>query len=290
MTREGTTSYYRQKVNEVLQYIHHNIDGDLSIKTLSDRFCVSVFHFHRIMKAALGEPLGSYIDRVRLETAVRLIRYSGEPLQQIALSIGYNDLSSFSKAFVKEFGLSPGEYRNDRSIILNTHIDFRCDENLNIVTDVKPKLINLSEKKVLFVTIKGEYGGESTIKGWNEIETFMQRHGIKPWRPDLFAIYYDDPDVVGNDQCRTDLCLAVKKSYPAGDHIGEKIIPGGKYAVFRYKGPYEKLWELYYAIYRNWVLITNLVLRDLPVIERYLTFIPQTRPEDLITEIYVPVE
>lgn len=34
---------------------------------------------------------------------------TSEPLQQIALSIGYNDLSSFSKAFVKVFGISPGE-------------------------------------------------------------------------------------------------------------------------------------------------------------------------------------
>jgi len=290
MIREETSRYYRKKVDELLHHIGSHLDGDLSVRTLAVHSGISLFHFHRIMKAALGEPLGSYIDRVRLETAVKLIRYSGEPLQQIAFSIGYNDLSSFSKAFVKEFGLSPGEYRNDRSIVLNTHIDFRCDENLNIIADVKPKMINLPEKKVLYITVTGEYGGEETINGWNEIGSFMQRYGINPWHPDLFAVYYDDPDVVGNDQCRTDLCLTIKRSYPAEGRIGEKIMQGGKYAVFRYKGPYEGLWELYYAIYRNWLMITDMALRDQPVVERYITFAPKTKPDNLITEIYVPVE
>jgi AraC family transcriptional regulator len=290
MIREETSRYYRKKVDDLLGYIRTHLDDDLSVRTLSLYSGISLYHFHRIMKVALGEPLGSYIDRIRLDTSVRLIRYSQEPLQQIALSIGYSDISSFSKAFTREFGLSPGEYRSDPGIILNTHIDYRVDNTQALVSDIKPKLINLPEKQVLFLTVIGEYGGESTIEGWNEIEAFMKQQAIHSWRPDLFAIYYDDPDEVGADQCRTDLCLAVRKRYPVYGRIGEKRMPGGKYAVFRYKGPYEKLWELYYAIYGNWVMITDLALRDQPVIERYLTFSPQTQPENLLTEIYVPVE
>jgi len=134
----------RQKVQDVLHYIDHHIDGDLSIRTLSEKFHISVYHFHRIMKAAFKEMLGSYIDHIRLE-----------------------------------------------------------------------------------------------------IEAFVKNHCISFWRPELFAIYYDDPDVVDPSLCRSDVCLVVRKPcFPEG-RVGVKSIPGGKFAVFWYQGPYEYLWELY---------------------------------------------
>lgn len=127
--QEKTTTYYRQKVEEVLDYIQNHLSDDLNIKTLAENSRISFFHFHRIIQAVIGEPLGNYINKARLETAVKLIRYSGESFLSIAERIGYNDLSSFSKAFSKEFGLSPQEYRANSNIILNTHVDYRIGNN-----------------------------------------------------------------------------------------------------------------------------------------------------------------
>ena len=50
------------------------------------------------MKAFLGEPLGAYILRVRLETAARLLRYSDLTVEQIAYSIGYEVPSYLSSS------------------------------------------------------------------------------------------------------------------------------------------------------------------------------------------------
>jgi AraC-like DNA-binding protein len=55
------------------------------------------------MKAFLGEPLGAYILRVRLETAARLLRYSDLTVEQIAYSIGYEVPSSLSKSLYKSW-------------------------------------------------------------------------------------------------------------------------------------------------------------------------------------------
>lgn len=290
MIQNKTNSYYQQKVADVLQYINNNIGEDLNVKLLSEHFGISFFHFHRIMKAALNEPLGAYINRFRLETAIKLLRYSNEPLTEISSHIGYFDLSSFSKAFSKEFGLSPLEFRNNKAIILNTHIDYRVSDEKKIITNLKPKIISIPDKKVCCISVVGKYGSEATYKAWDELGDFVTKNKIVGWRPDIFAVYYDDPDIVGIDSCATDLCIVTKKNFKEEGRIKTKTITGGKFVVFRYKGSYNYLWELYNSIYKDWVLFSNIKLRDLPSIEKYLNFSHNTKPENLVTEIYIPIE
>jgi AraC family transcriptional regulator len=289
MIQEKTQHYYQQKVTEVLQYINNNIGGDLSVKTLSSHFGISFFHFHRILRAALDEPLGSYIDRDRLETAVKLIRYSNDTLSEIATNIGFNDLSSFSKAFSKEFGISPNEYRNDINTILNTHIDFYFDKNA-IVGNLKPKIINVSDKMVYYIQLKTKYGSDVVYKAWDELEDFAAKNKLFGWRPEFFAIYYDDPDIIPIDECISDVCFSSRKEVKLSGSVNSKLITGGKYAVFRYKGSYEHLWNLYVAIYKDWLMCTDFKLRDCPSIEKYLNYTPKTKPEKLLTEIYLPID
>ncbi|RPH31414.1 MAG: AraC family transcriptional regulator [Bacteroidales bacterium] len=290
MIQDKTKSYYQQKVTDVLQYVNNNIGGDLSVKTLSAHFGISFFHFHRIMKAAINESLGAYIDRIRFETAIKLLRYSNEPLTDIASHIGYLDLSSFSKAFSKEFGLSPLEFRNNKAIVLNTHIDYRVSEEKKIITNLKPKIISIPDKKVCCINVVGKYGSEGTYKAWDELGDFVMKNKIVGWRPDVFAVYYDDPDIVGIESCATDLCIATKKIFKEEGRIKAKTIAGGKFVVFRYKGSYDYLWELYNSIYKDWVLFSDLKIRDLPSIEKYLNFEHNTKPNNLLTEIYIPIE
>lgn len=287
---DSTKTYYQQKVSDVLNYVHNNIDGDLSIKSLAEQFNISFFHFHRIMRASLNEPLGSYIDRIRLDTAVKLIRYSDEPLKEIALRIGYNDLSSFTKAFSKEFGLSPLDFRSDKNLVLGTHIDYQLNDPKTLIRNIKPRIIILPDKKVLFVRLFGRYGSEETYKAWAELSEFVLKNKLTGWKPEYYAIYYDDPEVTGIDKCTSDLCIVSKREIKGEGRIESQIIPGGKFVVFRYKGPYDYLWELYNTIYNDWLLSTEFKLRDSPSMEKYLYYSDKSKPENYLTEIYVPIE
>lgn len=288
--QEKTTTYYRQKVDDVLLYINNHLGENLGIKELAEYAGISFFHFHRILKAALNEPLGNYIDRVRLDTAVKLIRYSDEPLTNIPGQIGFNDLSSFSKAFSREFGISPQEFKTNKEIVLNTHVDYRIDDEGEIISDIKPKFIVLPKRPIAYIRIKGEYGGTEVEKSWDRLLDFAIKNNLIGWKPELFSIYYDDPDEVGIENCISDVCFTTKKIIEKNDVVSFRIIEGGNYAVFRYKGSYEHLWELYDSIYRNWLFNSDVMLSDLPTIEKYLNYSPRRNPDDLLTEIYIPVE
>jgi AraC family transcriptional regulator len=287
---QETKSYYQQKVSEVLNYIDNHLDEDLNVKSLSMKFGISFFHFHRIFKAYLNEPLGGYINRVRLDTAVRLIRYSEEPLSEIAMRIGYNNSSAFSKAFSKEFGLSPHDFKSDQQIVLNTHVDYKFNDSGKLVSDHKPKIITLKDKTIIYTMFFGEYGGENINKAWEGFLNYAIQNNLVGWKPDIFTIYYDDPYAQDFKNCSSELCIATNKPAIQTANIESKIVKGGKYAVFRYKGPYERLWELYKSIFGQWVLNSDIKLRDLPIIEKYLNYSPLTNPNDFLTEIYLPIE
>ena len=112
--KSSTRQDYLRRVNVVVDYINNHLDEELDLLMLAQKSNLSTYHFHRIMKAFLGEPLGAYILRVRLETAARLLRYSDLTVEQIAYSIGYEVPSSLSKSFKQFYNITPQEYRNNK--------------------------------------------------------------------------------------------------------------------------------------------------------------------------------
>jgi len=90
---------YQKSIDSVLTHIDANLFETPELDKLAAIANLSKFHFHRIMKAFLNEPLGSYINRIRLETAVKLLRYSSQPINEIAYRVGYHTPSAFSKVF-----------------------------------------------------------------------------------------------------------------------------------------------------------------------------------------------
>ena len=73
-------------------------------------------------------------------------------------------------------------------------------------------------------------------------------------------------------------------------NIGFKQLAAGRYAIFLYKGPYEHLQAVYDTIYGKYIPEMECSFRDESSAERYLNNPADTAPEELLTEIYIPVE
>jgi AraC family transcriptional regulator len=160
----------------------------------------------------------------------------------------------------------------------------------------EPKIVKLEPVEVLYVTKMGNYN-ISAKKAWETLMSFAYKNKIK-YKKNLmgkdammFGIGHDNPNTTDEDKLRFDACISWDdKTVSLEDEISNKIIDGGKYAMFLHIGEYENLKSTYDMI-GDWMSKNSINLKDRPIFEKYLNRDPRrTKPQNLKTEIYVPIE
>jgi AraC family transcriptional regulator len=283
--KTSTREEYLKRVNVVVDYINNHLDEELDLQKLAEMSNLSTYHFHRIMKAFLGETLGAYIIRVRLETAVRLLRYTDLPVEQIAYSVGYEMPSSLSKSFKQFYDITPLEYRNNKNFVIMKPVQLNPDLNLK-----SPKVIDIETKKAIYIRLTGAYSELDFCGAWGKLWAYVKENKLFSAGIEHISIYHDDPKVTTSEKLRTDVCLVLPKPAEPKGEIGMKEIAGGKYAVFSYQGPYTNLGIVYDTIFAQWLPDSGYELRNAPLYEKYINDPSRTEEAKLKTEIYIPLQ
>lgn len=283
--RLTTEEDYRRRVNLVVEYVREHLDSEMDVQTLAEISAFSPFHLHRIVRGYLGEPIGAFITRTRVETAAKLLRYSDMAVSDIAYRVGYGTPSSLTKAFVKLMKISPTEYRTTKNYHIMTTQSPRPEVNLS-----KGKIVELEAKTVLYVAATGSYSGVdfNTIfaRLWEEVK----RQGLYTAGIEHIGVYYNDPKITSSDNIMSDVCLRVcKPAVPNGD-IAVKNIAGGRFIVFTYTGEYHKVGVAYDKIYGELLAKNGVEPRSNFCMEKYVSDPRRTAPEKSKTEIYIPIE
>ena len=278
-----TYNDYIQRINKVVAYINNHLDETLDLKTLTNEAALSDFHFHRIFKALKGEAIGGYITRLRLEATARLLRYTALTIEEIAFNIGYETPASLSKAFKKQYGISPTEYRTNK----DTYIMKKEIINPDLALKA-PKIVTLEPKNLIYVALTGAYGSLDYGKAYEQLWAVIKAQKLFTKGIESICISYDDPKITEGSLQRSDVCLAIHKPATPQEEVSCKTLAGGKYAVFFYQGSYENLSQVYDTAVR-WVIDHQYTLREEPFFEKYLNDARRTPKEKLKTEIYIPI-
>ena len=81
---------------------------------LAEQACFSPFHFHRVFSACTGEGPLEYFRRLRIEKAALSLVYQKErTVTDIAFAFGFSSSEVFARAFRRQLGATPGQYRRD---------------------------------------------------------------------------------------------------------------------------------------------------------------------------------
>ena len=99
-------SLYNPKIVNLIQYINQHLTDSLTMDDLSARVYLSKYYMMRLFKAETGYTIGNYITYRRLLLARSLI-LKGVPITQACLSSGFQDYSTFSRAYKAEFQEPP---------------------------------------------------------------------------------------------------------------------------------------------------------------------------------------
>lgn len=93
------------------QYVLEHYDQDLSLKTLAVHFKGNAAYIGQIFKRDMHKSFSDYLKDVRMEKAKELLENSSLSAKDIAVKVGFQNVTYFSTVFKKETGLSPAEYK-----------------------------------------------------------------------------------------------------------------------------------------------------------------------------------
>lgn len=298
MRTKTQLSYMARMVN-VVNYIQKNLDNELTLEELADQANFSSYHFHRIFSGMLGESVKELVRRLRLERSAIQLKTSTSSILDISLAAGYESDMAFSRAFKARAGVQPSKFRKSEHArfpclaassiryVTNEHITsfepFK-DEELNMNVTIK----EVDDMFVAYVSHQGAY--QDCGGAWDTLCTALAPEGLLGGDAKMIGVSYDDPDVIAQELLRYEACISVDEVFSTTDDIGFKTITGGRYAVTTHIGPYEKLNETYQKLFGQWLSQSEHESADKPCIEIYLNDPESTDPEELITDIYLPLK
>jgi AraC-like DNA-binding protein len=96
---------------EAMQYIQAHSADPLSLPELAARYGLNPSYFSRTFSGHAGVPLVEYINRIRIQKSCQLLKRTEAGIVEIAMAVGYNNLSHFNRYFRRIMGQSPREYR-----------------------------------------------------------------------------------------------------------------------------------------------------------------------------------
>jgi len=113
---EESTSVARDLPSNIicaLQYIEHNLSGNVTLSSLAKEANLSKHHFCRVFKKYIGKSSKRYIIDIKIEKAKNLLMDVDNNVSIVAWETGFNDLSSFIKHFKRTTGVTPSDYRKE---------------------------------------------------------------------------------------------------------------------------------------------------------------------------------
>jgi AraC family transcriptional regulator len=269
MTNHKNGDYFC-RIRKVIDYIHEHPENELSLSECSKLSCFSPYHFHRIFRAIVGESPGMYQRRVRLEQAAYLLKYNkSRTITDIALSLGFESSSAFSRAYKHQFNCTPGQTRKSISNELKKTVEARK------ISDKPKEIINVEidvlKDVIVFVRrYTGTYHDFAVQNEWRlHIKDAMSK-GYITSKSRYYGIVYDDPECTDDLKCRYDCCISVDKAVPED----VKIIPGGKHALFTIAANIaDDPFPLYQWIYGFWLPTSGYEVRDTECYNDYFSFV-----------------
>lgn len=101
----------RESIRKVLNYIEDHLGERLSSNRLATIACLSPSRFHRVFRQDIGDTPQKFIERLRLAKAYSQVTSGEGAVQDLAISLGYNDYETFSRAFKRQYHFAPQDLK-----------------------------------------------------------------------------------------------------------------------------------------------------------------------------------
>lgn len=103
-------------VTAIEKYIEKNyMDPSMGLNKISDEFQISESYFSHMFKEKTGVNFSTYLENIRMSEAARMIKETDISLNELYISVGYNNANTFRRAFKKIYGVTPSNMRENKN-------------------------------------------------------------------------------------------------------------------------------------------------------------------------------
>jgi len=296
--RPSTERDYRQRILKVLVAIQERLDAAISLEDLAAVASFSPYHFHRVFRGMVGESVMEHVRRLRLERAAFRLKFTDQPVTNIAFDAGYETHEAFTRAFRARFDESPSGFREKHRTVAfpvaPSGVYYSADADVEGFTPVEyggepleVRVERVPPTRVIFVRHVGPYKECGTA--WCTLYQWAFPKGLCLPTSKVIGLAHDDPEVTAPAQLRYDACITVGQNVEPGGNVGVQEIAGGEFAITRHHGSYEGLPQTYFRLCGEWLPASGREVRSAPAFEVYINNPQVTPPDKLLTDVYLPL-
>lgn len=278
----------RAEIERALRFIAEHLDEPLTVAQVARAAHLSAFHFHRLFHAEVGESVGRFVTRRRLELAALRLAYERDrPITDVALSSGYSSPSNFAKAFKARFGCSPTDVRagvGGPDALYAVPPALGDDERRARAATCIPRMETSAGRDFACMSGPGGYGLADLESLWQQLIAHARTLGLCDDGPiDAWGMPFDSPAVTAPELCRYHACIPCPPEQPLALPLFHARMPEGRYAVFTYRGPVDGLDASYRTIYSCWFPLSAVDPDDYTLYQRYIGDEPKDGQVELET-------
>ncbi len=111
LVKHNSLTKYSHVVGKAITLVSYDLCADLSLSYIAEQLNVSPAYLSGLFKKECGCTLTEYVNRMRLEQAIRLLSDAEKQIQTIAYECGFQDPNYFIRLFKRHTGMTPGQYR-----------------------------------------------------------------------------------------------------------------------------------------------------------------------------------
>lgn len=287
------SQFHRSQIGRAQRFIRLHLTEPLSLAQVAREAGSSSYHFARLFQAYIGETPFEFVRRIRLVTAMGMLREEPDAsITEIALGIGYDTPAAFNKSVRKMLHLTPSDFRKlgkekqDGLIYDLSQPRYPREANVNLTPGFEA--VTRPKTHYVFLESRGPFG-EVAPPLWGQLLPIIRKIGVNDIR-EYLGLSGIDKSRSGEDTMIYQAGVALPQKpekFPAGTTY--RAIGAGRYARFLLTGPYAQIWPAFDQIFKT-LAEEHVALRPEFCIENYLND-PQSTPEDkLETELLVPIE
>ncbi len=261
-----------KSLNEIINYIENHLEEKIDFNILAKILGVNTYTLQRIFSLLTNITLTDYIRKRRLSIAGEELYLNNEKIIDIALKYGYENPTSFSRAFEQFHGILPSQVTKDTKLKIYPKLEF--EEKDESKEAISYEIIELDE--IVLYGIAKTTDDDHIEFDAPEFFTKIENENITKYGPIDYGM------VTYVDECRL-YCNAYwtlyKKEIPGYEKV---VIPKSKWLLFKIDNQTaEDIRNMSQRFYKEVVPSSSYNLRDLPELEYY---------HDDVTDFLVPID